>query len=119
MQKMKQRGAHRSYLARREALPGFPKQMQFTSQEEVDEYISKDTICCLLCGKHYKALAAHLVMVHGVYAEDYKTRYNISQEIGLCGCETHSKKKKNGIENWKKYGQAIRAALLSEPRRIT
>lgn len=61
----------------------YPVMEPFTSIAQVDEYLAGEYITCLLCGKKLKALATHLVKIHGIGADDYRLRYGIPWSYGL------------------------------------
>lgn len=72
--------------ARRKIMPGFPVEEPFKTRQEVDNYLNVDRLICLLCGKTYKSLCAHLA-VHGTNADDYKEKYGLPLGCGL-SCES-------------------------------
>lgn len=76
---------HRDILKkdRRKVKEGFPKTEPFSSNEEVEHYLGQDEITCLLCGKAYKCLAAHLAKIHHMSSDDYKLRFSIPLYRGL------------------------------------
>ena len=73
---------------RRHIAAGFPKEKAFATLEDVSAYLSGDRICCLLCGRWFKALTSHLVL-HDTNAEEYKLRYGIPWTYGLESEETN------------------------------
>ena len=56
---------------------------EFKTKEEVDNYLSGDTIECLICGKNFKSLSAHL-KTHNITAKEYKLLLGIPMSRGLC-----------------------------------
>ncbi len=74
---------------RRKVLPGFPVTRQFETLEEINQYLSGDTITCLLCGKEYRRLANHITAIHGISVEDYKIRYGLPWRRGLTSQACH------------------------------
>lgn len=54
----------------------FPMDVKFTSEAEVDDYLSGDTIQCLECGIEKKSLGKHLPS-HGLNVDSYKLKYGI------------------------------------------
>lgn len=60
----------------------YPWDGTFQSREEVDAYLSHETITCLLCGGSFEGLAHHLLM-HGVTSREYKLRFGITLNRGL------------------------------------
>jgi hypothetical protein len=74
----------------RKVLHGFPSDVIFNNLQEVEEYVSGDKVCCLLCGKYYKSLGSHIA-VHAIDIEDYKKKYNIPRKVPLVGTKTRNK----------------------------
>lgn len=69
---------------RRMTLPGYPVPAGPLTGEQIDKYLSGDTIVCLLCGKNYRRLGGpHLEKIHGVSVEEYQDRYAIPYSRGL------------------------------------
>ena len=77
-------------LTRRTLLEGYPVEKPFETLADVEKYLSGDRIVCLLCGKDYKSLSAHL-KVHTYTTLSYKEKYKIPSNIGLAGRETFEK----------------------------
>ena len=76
--------------SRRRIFPGYPIETPFNSIEAVREYISGDSIICLLCGKKFKRLNIHLHFIHEMTADEYKEKYSIPWTYALA-CEESSK----------------------------
>jgi hypothetical protein len=53
------------------------------TKAEVEAYFSGDKIECLICGKWFRSLAKHIVSIHGVSVNDYKTKFNLPWGRGL------------------------------------
>jgi hypothetical protein len=68
--------------SRRKIMPGFPVEKPFNTREEMEAYLNSDKLLCLLCGKSYKSLCAHL-LVHGTNADQYKEKYGLPWGCGL------------------------------------
>lgn len=68
---------------RRIVAEGFPRNEKFSSLDEIKEYLGGDRITCLLCGKSFKGLCAHLSKIHHISADDYKERYGLPFRAGL------------------------------------
>jgi len=73
--------------ARRATAPGFPREGRFETPAELANYFNEDKIQCLLCGKLYKTLGAHLLRIHGVTGDEYHEKYGIPFTYGLCSGE--------------------------------
>lgn len=54
----------------------------FQTKEDLQRYLSADTIVCLVCGKHCRALNTHL-RVHGITAVEYRREFGIPATCGL------------------------------------
>jgi len=78
----------REFKGRRWIESGFPWQDKFHTIEEVRAYLDEDRICCLLCGRPFKALGAHLPRVHGVSVDKYKEQFGIPWTYGLVCSDT-------------------------------
>lgn len=60
----------------------FPMKGKFTSEQEVNEYLSGDTIQCLECGREKKSLGKHLPS-HGLNVDSYKMKFGIPKGKAL------------------------------------
>jgi predicted transcriptional regulator/predicted RNA-binding Zn-ribbon protein involved in translation (DUF1610 family) len=74
-----------------EPIEGFPQEGKFKTMGEVKAYLSGEKIQCLLCGKVFKMLGAHLVKSHGMDADGYRDHFGIPSTFGLSGTLTHSR----------------------------
>ena len=61
---------------------------------EIDHYFAGGKIQCLLCGKWFIALPAHLERTHNITADEYKERYGLPWKRGLCGVGLRIKRSK-------------------------
>jgi predicted transcriptional regulator len=68
--------------SRRKILPGYPVEARAFNRDEIVDYFSGDRIVCLLCGKSYRKLAAHLSL-HAFTEDDYRKRYGLPWSKGL------------------------------------
>jgi len=75
--KEKSARAARKWRARRIIEDGFPVLEPFHSVEQAREYLQGDKIVCLLCGKSFRTLGLHLLMIHDVSIDEYKKFYKI------------------------------------------
>jgi len=73
--------------AKRTIMPGFPKVFSFETREQIDHYLGGDRITCLLCGRDFKALEAHLKNVHKFTCDEYREKYELPYGRGLCSSE--------------------------------
>ena len=73
---------------RHKVLPGYPKKFIFSDLPALRKYLSGDKITCLLCGKQYKSLGAHLAQLHKMKVDDYKEMYGIPWTNSLAGNAT-------------------------------
>lgn len=83
--------ARRKFAERRRVLPGFPLEFKFTTPEQVQEYFGAGKIQCLRCGKKYKQLGQHLVLIHEVSPDDYRALYGLPWTYGLGCAESREK----------------------------
>lgn len=102
----------------------------FSSREEIEQYLSCDTIQCLICGREFPCqLGTHLA-VHGINRHEYKKMYNIPESYSLVTAAWHRKKSeamkpeqlnhfKNIIRPGKPKGIKIEIPWLKEEHRVT
>lgn len=55
----------------------------FIDREAVERYLSEPKIECLLCGRRFKVLGAHLSTSHNVTASQYRLKFNIPGKYAL------------------------------------
>jgi adenine-specific DNA methylase len=67
----------------KENLGNYPILDKFNTVEDVRAYLGGELIVCLRCGKKMKALATHLVRVHGETPDSYREFYGIPWSYGL------------------------------------
>src|SRR5690606_28801387 len=65
-----------------------PREVPLRSAAVLNSYFEGDSIQCLICGRRYNSLSAHL-STHGLSAEQYKRRYRIPLKRGLTGRQIH------------------------------
>jgi predicted transcriptional regulator len=87
-------------LANRHIKSDFPIEKPFETIGQVNKYLSGDTVICLLCGKDYKALAAHVVRIHNYTLDAYREKYKIPLTMGLVGKTTYKKLSALGKRNY-------------------
>jgi hypothetical protein len=61
------------------------------NRQQVDEYFSGDKIQCLICGKWFKSLGSHVIRIHNMGINEYKTMFNIPWTRGLVSDVTKQK----------------------------
>lgn len=95
MQKVPCRGE----LSRRDmvrlVLPGFPAK-PFVNRKDVEKYVGGDRVACLMCGKYYKSVGAH-IKLHDMDVQEYRLRFNIPWQYPLSSNETREKKRALGF----------------------
>lgn len=79
---------------KRLTLPGYPKDFVFETRADLDQYLSGDRVTCLLCGRTYALLDTHLRAQHSMTSDDYRARYGIPGNRGLCGSERTERDRK-------------------------
>jgi hypothetical protein len=52
------------------------------------DYVSGETIQCLICGKDYKALGCHINRIHKIDETSYKQQFGIPYTVGLVSAPT-------------------------------
>jgi hypothetical protein len=70
-------------LDRRIPKVGFPITTKFTSAHEIYDYLHGEKITCLLCGRSFKSLCAHVSKIHLMSADEYKEMYGLPFRCGL------------------------------------
>ena len=50
--------------ARRKPLRGYPIEIPFSNMDDVREYTSGERVVCLLCGREFKKLGAHIEKIY-------------------------------------------------------
>lgn len=94
-------GAARDTQASTSAMPALP----------VDKAITQDKVFCLCCGKGFKMLKRHLGAEHGLSEAEYRTMFNLPEDLPLVA-PSYSKKKANYAKKagFGKYDRAGRSA---------
>jgi len=81
----------------------FYRDAPIRSRDELEDYLSGDTVQCFLCGNQYKNLGIHLAHGHDEWGvDDYREKYDIPWGIGLVGrssARKYSETAKKNIEN--------------------
>lgn len=70
------------------ALPGYPLETRFASQEEIERYIGKHDIQCLLCGHRMRRISGSHLEGHGVTDQEYRERFGLPENTPLCCADT-------------------------------
>jgi len=60
--------------------PVYYRSTPFSTQDELDEYLSIQPFVCLECGKEVPNLSAHIHKAHGITVADYKVKWGIPQK---------------------------------------
>ena len=63
----------------------------FQTMAEVDEYLSGNTIECLICGESFQRLNRHLQYVHNIAPDDYRRRFGIPFKRSLTSVPSRAK----------------------------
>lgn len=93
--------------ARRVVRDGFPVLKAFDDLDAVREYLSGETVTCLLCGRELKRLGRHLQPIHGISEDEYRKRYGIPYTYGLTSSASKSA-----------YSNAVKARLHAKPENL-
>ena len=62
----------------------------FRTIADVDEYLSGDSVECLVCGRLFRNLTKHLQMLHSVDPREYRIQYGIPLSWSLVGATTRA-----------------------------
>ena len=87
---------HGYKLARRIPKEGYPKTTKFTDAKEIYDYLHGEKITCLMCGRSFKQLCAHLSKIHKIKADEYKEAYGLPFRCGLSSEPTKAIYRENG-----------------------
>jgi predicted transcriptional regulator len=68
-----------------------PEREPFQTREQVDEYLSGETVQCLICGRRFNGLHMHLKFKHGITDDDYRQRYGIPLSRSLTSATYRAK----------------------------
>jgi ROS/MUCR transcriptional regulator protein len=63
----------------------------FQTMQEVDDYLSGNTITCLVCGKSLQRLNMHLQKAHGTTPEEYRVQFGIPLSRSLTSAPSRAK----------------------------
>jgi ROS/MUCR transcriptional regulator protein len=63
----------------------------FQTMQEVDDYLSGNTITCLVCGKSLQRLNIHLQKVHGTTPVEYRAQFGIPFSRSLTSAPSRAK----------------------------
>ena len=69
--------------------------------------MSRESIQCLICGKHYKALGSHINRIHNLNETSYKQQFGIPYTVGLLSAPTA-----------RRFGEECTKTIPSEQRII-
>ena len=76
-----------------------PPAEQFQTMNEIAEYRSGASIECLICGKHFQALAHHISRIHDIDPHDYRRRFGIPATYGLTSERSRLKSSQSALNN--------------------
>ena len=97
--------------AKRDVLPGYPKEFVFETRGQIDAYLGGQRVTCLLCGHEYRILETHLRGVHSMTGDDYRELYGLPYHRGLCGSSFSERRVEQGKELWEENTERQAAAL--------
>lgn len=95
MQKMPLRGSLKRANEVRRVSEGFPWRSQFSSRQEVDEYLNRERITCLICGREFSVIGHLHLRIHNITVDDYKIKFGIPLTLGLTSQGVKEKKRAN------------------------
>jgi hypothetical protein len=85
----------------------------FQTMAEVDEYLSGNTIECLICAKSFQRLNRHLQYVHNIAPDDYRRRFGIPFKRSLTSVP--SRAKSGSAMTPERILQLIRVSQVGKP----
>jgi ROS/MUCR transcriptional regulator protein len=68
-----------------------PNDAPFQTMQEVDDYLSANTITCLVCGKNLQRLNRHLQITHGITPDEYRAQFGIPFSRSLTSAPSRAK----------------------------
>jgi hypothetical protein len=71
---------------------------RFTTKAAAVEYLSRDRLECLICGKEFEGLHNHVSRTHGVSAREYKIAFNLPRKRGLEGAKLVAHRKEVAMQ---------------------
>lgn len=63
----------------------------FQTMEEVDNYLSGDTVECLLCGKRFESIHSSHLRWHGISHAEYRKRFGLPANRSLIGASVRAR----------------------------
>ena len=110
---------HRRRVAAREKrqarlapLPGYPKEEPFRTCEDADAYLKLDPLPCLLCGRSFDHMGAHLRRAHNISGQEYCDRYKVRFGTGL-GSETYKRRMREKTMSHPDFEERVRRMLAN------
>lgn len=70
--------------------------LPFQTTREVDNYLSGDTIACLVCGKRFQALRPTHLRLHGLTHAEYRRRFGIPPHRPLASAPSLARSRAEG-----------------------
>ena len=61
--------------------------------------LKKDHLVCLDCGRRMKTLKRHILNAHGLSPEDYRARWNLSEDYPMVSSNYSAKRRALAVEN--------------------
>lgn len=92
MQTNVSKGRYKRRRRREDTLPGFPAE-PFQTLEDIEAYVGRETITCLVCGHEYQALLCHVGKTHDMDEAEYRRRFNIPAKYHLTGAILREKRR--------------------------
>src|SRR5262249_27631981 len=69
----------------RKPIPGYPWNGKFRTMDEINEYLDRAKVTCLLCGYEFVLLSQHLNSAHDMPPDSYKQTYGLPWTTPLAG----------------------------------
>jgi len=101
--------------ARKKRIPlaGYPWTGKFKTSKEIKAYFDGDKIQCLLCGRWFRGLGNHVLKIHEITADEYKTRFGLPYNRGLSSKKYHDAHSRTQKELYK---QGVNPLIKEELR---
>lgn len=83
---------------RRKPRAGYPVEQRPFTLEEIKEYLNREKIVCLLCGRFLRVLGVHLYSIHQMSIDTYTNMYGLPKH-GSGTCQASKEKMTESLYN--------------------
>lgn len=95
----------------------FASRGTFSTMKELQAYFKGDKLTCLLCGKRYVQLVAHIGPAHGLSGDAYRERFGIPWTYGLAG-KSFKQRSSRRMKALRRSGKLPRSPSRSHIRKL-